>query len=190
MFPEGLQFLFLSLIFFFFTGIQPQMRDIRKRIAVLEALLQKNGSLPQNYEPPQPKGAWGSYLDGLREIGDYLQLSRSKGAASSPASIQPRRATEHPATPRQSEEADGQTRATQPGSATSIAQLFAAIRAKEDRQAAGQWSDPQVEQAVQAATEALVDRNLNETEIVQRVDAALEALEYHAAGWNNVRKKG
>ena len=189
MFPEGLQFLFLSLIGFALTGVGPQMRDIRKRIAVLEALLRKNGSLPQNYEPPQPKGAWGSYLDGLREVGDYLQLSRSKGAASSPASIHPRRVTERPATLPQSEEADVQTQAAQPGSAASIAQLFAAIRAKEGRQAAGQWTDPQVERAVQAATEALVDRNLNETEIVQRVDAALKALEYHATGWDNVQKK-
>lgn len=189
MFPEGLQFLLLSLIGFALTGVGPQMRDIRKRIAVLEELLRKNGSLPQNYEPPQSKGAWGSYLDGLREVGDYLQLSRSKGAASSPASIQPRHVTEYSAALPQSEEADVQTQAAQSGSATSIAQLFAAIRAKEGRRAAGQWTDPQVEQAVQVATEALVDRNLNETEIVQRVDAALKALEYHATGWDNVQKQ-
>lgn len=188
MFPEGLQFVLLSLIGFVLAGVGPQMRDIRKRIAVLEALLRKNGSLPQNYEPPQPKGAWGSYLDGLREVGDYLQLFRSKGASSS-AGIQPRRVTEQPATLPQSEEADVQTRATQPGAATSIAQLFAAVRAKERRQAAGQWTDPQVERAVQAATEALSDRDLDEAEIARRVDAALKALEYHAAGWNNVQKK-
>lgn len=165
-----------------------RIKHLEARIKALEGSPSDNRALTQSSEPLQPESPWISFLDGLREIGDYLQRPRARGATP-PTRLHPRHASGHSTSPRQSKETTRQGPTPQPDSATSVAQLFAAIRAKEGRQAAGQWTDPQVEQAVQIATEALVDRNLNETEIVQRVDAALKALEYHAAGWDNVQKQ-
>lgn len=165
-----------------------RIKHLEVRIKALEGLSSDDTSLTQSTKALQPESPWGSFLDGLREIGDYFQRPRSR-EATPPTRLHPRHTSGHSASPLQSKEATRQVPIPQPDSATSVAQLFVAIRAKEDRQAAGQWTDPQVERAVQAATEALVDRKLNETEIVQRVDAALKALEYHAAGWDNVQKR-
>lgn len=165
-----------------------RIKRLEARIKALERLSSDNTSLTQSTEPLQPENPWDSFLDGLREIGDRLQRPRSRGAAP-PTRPHPRHESGDSALPLQPKETTRQVPTLQSDSATNIAQLFVAIRAKEGRQAAGQWTDPQVERAVQAATEALVDRKLNETEIVQRVDAALKALEYHAAGWDNVQKR-
>lgn len=165
-----------------------RIKHLEARIKAIEGLSSDDTSLTQSTKALQPESPWDSFLDGLREIGDYLRRPKSTGAKP-PARLHPRHGSGHSASPLQSKETSRQVPTPQPDSATSIAQLFVAIRAKEGRQAAGQWTDPQVERAVQAATEALVDRKLNETEIVQRVDAALKALEYDAAGWDNVQKQ-
>lgn len=171
---DFLQFVLLAYAFYLVVQAGYSTAYNAGRIEALEASLRSDGSLPQDYTPPPDKGPWIAMLEALQRSGD--------------TSIHPERT---PSVQRHTrlENPGGQSPAAQPGPATNVAQLFAAIRAKERRQAAGQWTDPQVERAVQTATEALSDRNLDEAEIARRVDAALKALEYHAAGWNNVQKK-
>lgn len=162
-----------------------RIKHLEARIKALEGLSSDDTSPTQSTKALQPENPWDSFLDGLRQIGDYLQRLKSI-RAKPPARLHPHHASGHSASPLQSKETSRQVPTPQPDSATSVAQLFVAIRAKEGRQAAGQWT---VERAVQAATEALADRKLNETEIIQCVDVALKALEYHAAGWDNVQKQ-
>lgn len=171
---DFLQFVLLAYAFYLVVQAGYSTAYNASRIQALEASLRRDGSLPQDYAPPPDKGPLIALLEALQRSGDTVAPRERNAPVHRHARL---------------EKPGGQPPAAQSDSGTKVAQLFAAIRAKERRQAAGQWTDPQVERTVQAATESLSDRDLNEAEIARRVDAALKALEYHAAGWNNVQKK-
>lgn len=171
---DFLQFVLLAYAFYLVVQAGYSTAYNAGRIEALEASLRSDGSLPQDYEPPPDKGPWIALLEALQRSGDTVVHRERNPSVHRHAGL---------------EKPGGQAPAAQSDSGAKVAQLFAAIRAKERRQAAGQWTDPQVERAAQAATEALSDRDLDETEIARRVDAALKALEYHADGWDNVQKE-
>ena len=86
---------------------------------------------------------------------------------------------------------DQPTAQAKPGQSTSqtrVEKFFAAVLEKNRRQATGQWQDPQVDRAVRMVMEAL-NEHASDSELSRYIDVALDAMQHHAAGWDNYRKK-
>ena len=169
--------------------IEPQLNDNASRSRDAESSQTIEKLPPSKQQSPQPNPAPPTFESSVERVYDVIRRAikgRPRDEDLARQRDEDPQVTERPHhVPNQPA---AQAESSQSTSQAGIEKFFAAVLEKNQRQAAGQWQDPQVDRAVRMVMDAL-DEHASDSELARHVDVALEALKHHAAGWNNHRKK-
>lgn len=180
-----------------------QIEHLKARLRAIEGQLNDNASRsrdaessqateklpPSKQQPPQSNPAPPTFESSVERVYDVIRRAikghprdedlATQGDEDPQVTERPHHIPNQPTALAKSSQSTSQAR---------LEKFFAAVLEKNQRQAAGQWQDPQVDQAIRMVMDAL-DGHVPDSELARHIDVALEAMKHHAVGWDNYRKK-
>ena len=170
-------------------AIEKQLNDDASRSRDAESSQTIENLSPSKQQSPQPNLAPPTFESSVERVYDAIRRAIKGHPHDEDQATQ--RAEDPQVTERSNlipNQPAAQAESSRNTSQARIENFFAAVLEKNQRQAAGQWQDPQVDQAVRMVMDAL-DEHVSDSELARHIDVALEAMKHHAVGWDNYRKK-